>query len=537
MLLTQLRMERLALSLILAAGMLAGWLGSGAAGLPATQVALAATLPVQQDVYVDVNSPNQNFEAGATQGQLLVASSCLGAARNPSQVTYIQFTGVPTQSTDFTVNLVVTAQDTANVPIFLVPVPNTGTGFNEATLTWNNQSAQLGFTAAGQTTDALQALAVATATPGSVGTTVSFNSPQLTQAFRNSNGTATFAVVASCQNVALVANFAFGSSENAQATARPSLVTVDAPTPTPTSTPNLAATAAAATATSAAATAVAGTATAAVGTATAVAGTATAAAATGTPAAAGTATAVAGTATALAAAGTTTAVAVAGTATAAAATATALAGGGSGRCGGVGTVCHADLTAASSVTNSTGSAALAQGLIQVGGCNGRSNCVEFRITGSFSVSARLTGLGLPPGTQVTLRIPVANAAGAAAGTRDLTCGAIDVTGSVVCAGTVGGAGEVPLLGGTVQLLVNGNALSALNAPLLPPLLPPPPPFMLLPPPPPLMPIPPQVTGDQSARTSPEVPVIPEADTLMLIAGGMAALGIGAALRRWRRHKD
>jgi hypothetical protein len=54
-------------------------------------------------------------------------------------------------------------------------------------------------------------------------------------------------------------------------------------------------------------------------------------------------------------------------------------------------------------------------------------------------------------------------------------------------------------------------------PLLPPLLPPPP--LLLPPPP---------------LRAAEVPVIPEADSGLLLLTGLAALGMWAGLRGWRR---
>ena len=82
--------------------------------------------------------------------------------------------------------------------------------------------------------------------------------------------------------------------------------------------------------------------------------------------------------------------------------------------------------------------------------------------------------------------------------------------------------------------------SRLAVPLLlaaPPLLPPPPPpplAFLPPPPPPLLPPPPP--APPSARAPfPEVPVIPEAESLGLLAAGLAGLGVlVAALRRRRR---
>jgi len=69
---------------------------------------------------------------------------------------------------------------------------------------------------------------------------------------------------------------------------------------------------------------------------------------------------------------------------------------------------------------------------------------------------------------------------------------------------------------------------------VPPLLPPPPPVVLPPPalaPPPLLPAP-AIAG----APLPEVPVIPEADSLLLLAGGLAALGTLAGYRRWSGRK-
>jgi hypothetical protein len=79
-------------------------------------------------------------------------------------------------------------------------------------------------------------------------------------------------------------------------------------------------------------------------------------------------------------------------------------------------------------------------------------------------------------------------------------------------------------------------------PILPPLLPPPPPPLLPPPAPPLAACPPgcpptQVTPQQPMMQFPEVPVIPEADSLALLVGGLAALGILAGWRARRRRDD
>lgn len=71
--------------------------------------------------------------------------------------------------------------------------------------------------------------------------------------------------------------------------------------------------------------------------------------------------------------------------------------------------------------------------------------------------------------------------------------------------------------------------AAVGLPLLPPFPP------LLPPPPPLLPPPPSVMGAGQMRM-PEVPVIPEADSLPLLLGGLAALGALAGWRARRRQQ-
>jgi hypothetical protein len=190
------------------------WITFNPVNLVPARPGSAISLPPQQDVYIDVNSPTTNFETGGSAERLLVASSCLSTARNPSQVSYIQFAGFDPTASSFTITLATMAQDVSDVPIFLIPVPNTGTGFDESTLTWSNQREQTGFAADGQSTDDLQTRAVATATPSGIGTTVTFTGSALDQVFRNGGGSTTFAIVASCDNVALVADFAFGSKEN-----------------------------------------------------------------------------------------------------------------------------------------------------------------------------------------------------------------------------------------------------------------------------------------------------------------------------------
>jgi hypothetical protein len=89
-----------------------------------------------------------------------------------------------------------------------------------------------------------------------------------------------------------------------------------------------------------------------------------------------------------------------------------------------------------------------------------------------------------------------------------------------------------------------TTLTFVNVPttiiLPPPLLPPPPLQFLPPPPPPLLPPPPIAPMGASAQVqSPmaSVPVIPEADSLVLLIGGLAALGLLAARRGRRTDGD
>jgi hypothetical protein len=74
-----------------------------------------------------------------------------------------------------------------------------------------------------------------------------------------------------------------------------------------------------------------------------------------------------------------------------------------------------------------------------------------------------------------------------------------------------------------------------------PLLPPPPLEFIPPPPPPLLPPPPPAPmgGMMAPRTAafPEVPVIPEADSLFLLVGGLVALGGLVGYRKLRRNDD
>lgn len=105
---------------------------------------------------------------------------------------------------------------------------------------------------------------------------------------------------------------------------------------------------------------------------------------------------------------------------------------------------------------------------------------------------------------------------------------------VTAIGTVTGPGTPPAPPtgvGTTAPATGAGAAAVL--PLLPPLPPVPPPLPLLPPPAPPFLLPPAVAPPGLAATYPEVPVIPEAETLALLAVGVAGLG---ALAGWRRQR-
>jgi hypothetical protein len=68
-----------------------------------------------------------------------------------------------------------------------------------------------------------------------------------------------------------------------------------------------------------------------------------------------------------------------------------------------------------------GAALFATGLLQPGPCvpPGAPNCLQTTSTGSFMVQGAL--VGLPPGEQAALHLPVVNALGAPLSTREVAC--------------------------------------------------------------------------------------------------------------------
>jgi hypothetical protein len=181
-------------------------------------------------------------------------------------------------------------------------------------------------------------------------------------------------------------------------------------------------------------------------------------------------------------------------------------------------------------------------IVLPGPCPVADNCVQFTITGSFTVVGRLTGL--PPGAAVSVIIPVVDASGRSLGTRTVSCGVASAAGIATCNAVVNEPGVFPAVGATAPPLAtipapsagatstgpgSGPSVRPLLPPLppLPPLLPPPPP------PPPLVPMPPPpVFGPAAAAEPAGVPVIPEATTGGLLLAGLLVL---AGVSRWRRR--
>ncbi len=158
-------------------------------------------------------------------------------------------------------------------------------------------------------------------------------------------------------------------------------------------------------------------------------------------------------------------------------------------------------------------------------------------TGSMSFTLTATvpdglGAGITPvavfSTDAGLQAVACAAPAAGAGGTTSTCTGT-IAGNALQGSTVAlcFTAATPCLLGTVRGPGAGRAAVVVAA-NPPPLLPPPPP-VFLPPPAPLLPPPPQRAGP-GAPAAAEVPIIPEAESLVLVALGLGALG-GVALRR------
>jgi YVTN family beta-propeller protein len=153
--------------------------------------------------------------------------------------------------------------------------------------------------------------------------------------------------------------------------------------------------------------------------------------------------------------------------------------------------------------------------------------------GQTAVTAALEGLA--PGQQATLQVPLMSGPPA-----PVICPAASVTGQAVCSQLLNGA---PLQGAPLAVVVGGQVVAQgavvagpqpgpggvaplLGAPMVPPALPPAPPGLLIPPAPGLAP---------NASAPGGVPIVPEADSVVLVALGLAALAAPAVWRRRTCH--
>jgi hypothetical protein len=182
--------------------------------------------------------------------------------------------------------------------------------------------------------------------------------------------------------------------------------------------------------------------------------------------------------------------------------------------------------------------------------------------GQCQVTGTVTGTFTNSGTGQTFSLTTAVPAGTGAGTVPVAvisttngvvavpCTAIAIgTTIATCTGTITGQA---LQGSTVAICFPNATVTAytcnlgtvlgpgpviLNNQL--PLLPPPPLQFIPPPPPPLLPPPPPAPMGGMMAPSPmaSVPVIPEADSIFLVVGGLVAVGAIAGLRSLRRRRD
>jgi hypothetical protein len=234
-----------------------------------------------------------------------------------------------------------------------------------------------------------------------------------------------------------------------------------------------------------------------------------------------------------------------------------------------GSVDLAGTVTAAIATGVSPTAATALPVLQAGGFVGQAvnQCARFvgqtcQVTGAVTGSASITSSAIwnlsvaaaPAGAlagvaPVSFALTTTNAV--APGEGPFPCAVLAaVGGATTCAFTTVGN---PLTGLTVAVCyataaapvcVFGTvaaAAGAVNPIILPnlPILPPPPLEFIPPPPPPLLPPPPPAPmGAMATRAAfPDVPVIPEADSLFLVVGGLVVLGGLVGYRSLRRRRD
>jgi len=184
---------------------------------------------------------------------------------------------------------------------------------------------------------------------------------------------------------------------------------------------------------------------------------------------------------------------------------------------------------------------------------------QCQVTGTVTGTFTNSGIGAGQTFSLTTAVPAGTGAGSVpvvvisttTGVVAFPCTAIAIgTTTATCTGTITGQA---LQGSTVGICFPNATVTAytcslgtvlgpgpviLNNPL--PLLPPPPLQFIPPPPPPLLPPPPPAPiGGALTAASPmaSVPVIPEADSIFLVVGGLVAVGALAGLRSLRRRRD
>jgi hypothetical protein len=227
---------------------------------------------------------------------------------------------------------------------------------------------------------------------------------------------------------------------------------------------------------------------------------------------------------------------------------------------------------ASTTTNVSPTAATALPVLQAGGFTGvaTNQCATrigqtCQVTGAITGTATITGsatwnltVAAAPAGALAAVAPVAfvltTTNAVAPGEGPFPCAVLPAVGGATTCNFVS-AGN-PLTGNTVAVCfataaapvcVFGTVTAAIgnninNPIILPnlPILPPPPLEFIPPPPPPLLPPPPPAPMGAMAPARaafPDVPVIPEADSLFLVVGGLVALGGLVGYRSLRRRRD
>jgi hypothetical protein len=203
----------------------------------------------------------------------------------------------------------------------------------------------------------------------------------------------------------------------------------------------------------------------------------------------------------------------------------------------------------------------AGGIGGIGGLNppGPLGGIGFNPLGPVGGSNFGVGVGGLQGTTVTfttspavtipsITIPAGSLGPVCATGVSVAVGSIAVTEVVPAGFTLNSVTGGTLSGNTATATITANTtttLTFINTPstvIIPnqlPILPPPPLQFIPPPPPPLLPPPPPppAAGARAPAGFPEVPVIPEADSLFLVVGGLVALGGLVGLRSLRRRRD